>query len=122
MRTAIRTCIRVSATPKGYAPVARVVHQLLRRRELSAQDVRDAVAFYDTHKGLLRVIVRGEEGVWAEVWGHGQHTRRAAIHIVTRERAVLVEHDQSTGQTRVVERDDSWNDTMVGYLFAVTED
>lgn len=124
MRTAIRTCIRASSTgfPKGYARVARVVGQLLRRQEFSAADVHGAVAFYDHHQGRLRVIVRGEDGVWAEVWGQGEHSRRAAIHIVTCERAVLVEHDRASRQTRVLEREDSWEDSMVDYLFAVTED
>ena len=126
MRAAIRVQTRASAGrpfPKGYARVARVVGQLLRRRDLSAADVHGAVAFYDTHRGRLRVIVRGEDGVWAEVWaGQGPHTRRAAIHIVTCERAVLVEFDQVTRQSRVLEREDSWQDGMVDYLFAVTDD
>lgn len=108
--------------PKGYARVARVVGQLLRRQDLSAADVRGAAAFYDVTHGRLRVIVRGQDGVWAEVWAQGEHTRQAAIHIVTCERAVLVEHDRGTGRTRVLEREDSWQDSMVDYLFAVTED
>lgn len=112
----MRTAARLPSLPVRVRPatchLAGAVSRLLRRPgDLSAGDVRGALAFYDVHRGRLRVIVRGSEA-WAEVWQSGECARRAAVHAPD-DRVTVIECDRRTGRIRLVARGQAgWQDAL----------